>query len=102
MQPAVRTLRQQDPLLLTQQPDLYRRLAYVAAILLAITGVFTCCCDTPMIWDGAYQFALTLIREHPYFYLTRFHSYFFWLPVVWLSHFTAVSYTHLRAHETGR
>ena len=41
-----------------------------------------------MIWDGAYQFAFTLIRDHPYYYLTRFHSYFLWLPCVWLSHVT--------------
>jgi len=88
MQTAVRTLRQQNPHLLTAPPDAYQRLAYIATFILAITGIFTCCCDTPMIWDGSYQFALTLIREHPYFYLTRFHSYFFWLPTVWLSHFT--------------
>jgi hypothetical protein len=42
-----------------------------------------------MIWDGAYQFCFSLIRQKPYFYLTRFHSYILWTPMVWLSHVTS-------------
>src|SRR3954467_6262906 len=42
-----------------------------------------------MLWDGAYQFAFTLIREQPYFYLSRAHSYVLWLPVTWLEHWTS-------------
>ena len=66
----------------------WRRLTLAAVGMLALTGVFACACDAPMIWDGAYQFAFSLIKQRPYFYLTRFHSYLLWLPMVWLSHFT--------------
>jgi hypothetical protein len=64
------------------------RLAFACTAILALAGLFTCCCDTPMIWDGSYQFCFSLIKQKPYFYLTRFHSYVLWLPVVYLSHFT--------------
>jgi hypothetical protein len=70
-------------------PQPWARLAYGATLILAITGVFTCWCDTPMIWDGAYQFCYSLIEQRPYFYLTRFHSYILWLPLVWISHVTS-------------
>jgi hypothetical protein len=66
----------------------WSRLAWGSALILAVTGVFTAWCDTPMIWDGAYQFASSLIQQKPYFYLTRFHSYILWTPMVWLSHVT--------------
>ena len=66
----------------------WARLAWGAAAILAAAGVFTCWCDTPMIWDGAYQFCFSLIRQKPYFYLTRFHSYILWTPMVCLSHVT--------------
>jgi hypothetical protein len=66
----------------------WARLAWTAAAILALAGIFTCWCDTPMIWDGAYQFCFSLIEQKPYFYLTRFHSYFLWTPMVWLSHVT--------------
>src|SRR6185312_3489096 len=69
--------------------QVWRRAAFVSAAILAIAGVFTCCCDTPMLWDGSYQFCFTLIKQKPYFYLTRFHSYVLWLPLVWLSHLTS-------------
>ena len=62
----------------------WKRLAYGATAILAIVGVFTCWCDTPMIWDGAYQFCFSLIQQKPYFYLTRFHSYILWTPMIWL------------------
>ena len=64
------------------------RLAYGVTAILAIAGIFTCWCDTPMIWDGSYQFSFSLIRQQPYFYLTRFHSYILWTPMIWLSHLT--------------
>src|SRR5436305_7692358 len=67
----------------------YGRLAYGVAWILAAAGVYTCWCDTPMIWDGAYQFCLTLISDHPYSYLTRFHSFLLWIPVWLLSHVTS-------------
>ena len=66
----------------------WRDVTVVAVTLLALTGIFACLCDAPMIWDGSYQFAFSLIKQRPYFYLTRFHSYVLWLPMVWLSHFT--------------
>jgi len=74
-----------DPLASLQS---WNRTAYGAAIILTAAGIFACLCDTPMIWDGAYQFCFSLIRQQPYFYLTRFHSYILWLPVVLLSHVT--------------
>ena len=64
------------------------RLAYGAAAILALAGIFTCWCDTPMTWDGAYQFCFSLIEQKPYYYLTRFHSYVLWTPMVLLSHVT--------------
>ena len=64
------------------------RWVYASVLVLAIAGVFTCACDTPMIWDGSYQFCFSLIRQQPYFYLTRFHSYILWGPMVGLSHVT--------------
>jgi hypothetical protein len=66
----------------------WRRLTMAAVALLALTGIFACWCDAPMIWDGAYQFCFSLIKQQPYFYLTRFHSYVLWLPMVYLSRFT--------------
>ena len=41
-----------------------------------------------MTWDGPYQFALSLIEQRPYFYLSRFHSYLLWLPTVIASRWT--------------
>jgi hypothetical protein len=64
------------------------RWVYAAALVLAFAGVFTCMCDTPMIWDGAYQFCFSLIQQKPYFYLTRFHSFILWGPMVALTHVT--------------
>lgn len=76
-------------LLTTSQRDLpWARLAYVAAAILAVAGLFTCWCDTPMIWDGAYQFCYSLRAQEPYKYLTRFHSYILWMPMIWLTHLT--------------
>lgn len=89
MQFSARNLRPADAPSLRASTAPWSRLAWGAAAILAITGVFTAWCDTPMIWDGAYQFAFSLIEQKPYFYLTRFHSYILWSPMVWLSHVTA-------------
>jgi hypothetical protein len=59
----------------------------VAAILAGV-ALYLCYRGTPMIWDGAYQFALTLIWRSPYHYESRFHSYLVWLPVVWAQRVT--------------
>ena len=88
MQPDVPAVRLSDDLSLPAECAAWQRLTYFCAAVLALTGLFTCLCDTPMIWDGSYQFCLSLINQRPYFYLTRFHSYVLWLPMVWLSHFT--------------
>lgn len=42
-----------------------------------------------MIWDGAYQFDMTLATQRPYVYLTRFHTFFLWYPTVWASRWTS-------------
>ncbi|MDB5358247.1 MAG: hypothetical protein JWN24_4700 [Phycisphaerales bacterium] len=65
-----------------------RYVRWIAAIL-ALTAVYACCCHAPLIWDGAYQFNTTLIMQRPYYYLTRFHSFFLWWPTVWASHVTS-------------
>lgn len=82
------TVRLTQPPMAHTKISPWSRLAYGSVAILAIAGVFTCWCDTPMIWDGAYQFCFSLIRQKPYFYLTRFHSFILWTPMVWLSHFT--------------
>jgi hypothetical protein len=81
-------IRLAHPLEIVEQRQRWGRVTFVCVAILALTGIFTCCCDTPMIWDGAYQFCFSLIKQRPYFYLTRIHSYVLWLPLVWLSHFT--------------
>ena len=70
-------------------PREWAKLAYGAVAILAAAGVFVAWTDAPMIWDGSYQFAFSLIQQKPYFYLTRFHSYILWVPMVWLSHVTS-------------
>jgi len=70
------------------QRYLWARFVYAVVALLAAAGIFACWCDTPMIWDGAYQFSFSLILHKPYSYLTRFHSYILWTPMVLLSHLT--------------
>src|SRR5579862_2961303 len=65
------------------------RHVYAVAALLALTACYACWCHAPLIWDGAYQFNATLIMQKPYFYLTRFHTYFLWWPTVWASRVTS-------------
>ena len=64
-----------------------RMIVWVVA-LLGLTWLFTCWCETPLIWDGAYQLAIMLRIQEPYSFEGRFHSYILWLPVVPLSRLT--------------
>ena len=57
-------------------------------LVLACAAVLASVCGLPLIWDGAYQFVLTLRDQHPFFYLTRFHTALLWWPCVWVSRFT--------------
>src|SRR5580658_6991312 len=65
------------------------RYVYAVVAILALTAAYACWCRAPLIWDGAYQFNATLIMPRPYFYLTRFHTFFLWYPTVWASGFTS-------------
>ncbi|HEX4796746.1 MAG TPA: hypothetical protein VH370_23340 [Humisphaera sp.] len=56
--------------------------------ILALTAGIVCWCALPLIWDGAFQLSVTLLRQHPFVYLTRFHTLILWQPTVWASHFT--------------
>ncbi|MDB5299565.1 MAG: hypothetical protein JWO87_1228 [Phycisphaerales bacterium] len=64
-----------------------RYVRWIAAIL-ALTAVYACFCHAPLIWDGAFQFNITLVMQRPFCYLTRFHTFFLWWPTVWASHVT--------------
>lgn len=64
------------------------RVVYVVAALLTAAALYTCWCDTPLLWDGAYQLVWSLIEQTPYKYQTRFHSWVVWWPAVWLSKVT--------------
>src|SRR5471032_1209566 len=59
-----------------------------ACLLLALAAAFACVCGLPLIWDGSYQLVVSLREQRPFFYLTRFHSWFLWWPCVWLSRVT--------------
>lgn len=64
------------------------RYVYAVLSILGLTVAYACWCRAPLIWDGACQLNSTLIRQVPYHYLTRFHSYLLWWPTVWASRFT--------------
>lgn len=64
------------------------RYVHAIAAILGLTAAFACWCRAPLIWDGAYQFDMTLALQQPYVYLTRFHTWFLWWPTVWASHCT--------------
>jgi hypothetical protein len=64
------------------------RVTGIMVALLALAAVLACWLELPLIWDGGYQFAATLVEQRPYFYLTRFHSWVLWWPTVWLSRVT--------------
>ncbi len=57
----------------------------VSFILLFAAACVGCLSTLPLIWDGGYQFTVSLIQQEPYCYLTRFHTHFLWAPLVWLS-----------------
>ena len=65
------------------------RYVYGVIGLLTVAALYGCWCRVPLIWDGAYQFNATLIMQRPYFFLTRFHTFFLWYPTVWASRHTA-------------
>jgi hypothetical protein len=65
------------------------RYVYAIAAILMLSVVHACVCRASLIWDGAYQFCMTLATQHPYVYKARFHTYFLWWPTVWASHFTS-------------
>ena len=56
--------------------------------LLLAAAIVACACGLPLIWDGAYQLAVSLVEQKPYFYQTRFHSWLLWWPCVALSRMT--------------
>lgn len=74
--------------LLYARPYMTRRETYLITFLLAAAAVLACWSTLPLIWDGGYQMSVSLITQEPYYYLSRFHSYFLWMPMVWLSQWT--------------
>ena len=64
------------------------RVVHAILFLLTLTALAVCWSGLPMIWDGAYQFAATLYFQEPYVYLTRFHTWALWQPLVLLSRHT--------------
>jgi len=61
---------------------------HLALALVGLAGLWACWCDTAMIWDGAYQFCCSLSAGEPFAYLSRFHSWILWKPLLWLSQWT--------------
>ena len=61
---------------------------WLACALLLASAIIACACGLPLIWDGAYQLAVSLVEQKPYFYQTRFHSWLLWWPCVALSRAT--------------
>jgi hypothetical protein len=64
------------------------RILLTSVVLLTLAALGACAAQLPLIWDGGYQLAATLVEQRPYFYLTRFHSWVLWWPTVWLSRVT--------------
>ena len=64
------------------------RVIHAILFLLTLTAFAVCWSGLPMIWDGAYQFAATVYFQEPYVYLTRFHTWALWQPLVVLSRHT--------------
>lgn len=70
-------------------PSRWLDLAVLAALLVvAATAGYALWCGTPLIWDGSYQLAETLMAGEPYAYLSRFHTRIVWRPVVWATRWT--------------
>ncbi len=66
-----------------------RKYVYACIAILTLTALYVCATGLPLIWDGAFQLSVTLIRERPFVYLTRFHTLILWWPVIWASRFTS-------------
>ena len=64
------------------------RAAGLTCGLLFAAAIVACACKLPLVWDGAYQLAVSLVEQKPYFYQTRFHSWALWWPCVALSRVT--------------
>ena len=64
------------------------RAVWLTCGLLLAAALVACACGFPLIWDGAYQLAVSLVEQKPYFYQTRFHSWLLWWPCVALSRIT--------------
>jgi hypothetical protein len=64
------------------------RVAWLTCGLLFAAALVACACGLPLVWDGAYQLAVSLVEQKPYFYQTRFHSWLLWWPCVALSRAT--------------
>ena len=64
------------------------RAILIAALLIALAGLWACWCDVALLWDGAYQFCASINAGHAFAYLSRFHSWVVWQPFIWLSHVT--------------
>jgi hypothetical protein len=65
------------------------KFVWAVVAILALAAGYCCWCALPLVWDGAFQLSVTLLRQEPFVYLTRFHTLILWQPTVWLSHFTA-------------
>lgn len=61
------------------------RAVALATVVLVVGVTYSLWCGSPLIWDGSYQLAETLIAGTPYAYLSRFHTLIVWQPVAWLS-----------------
>ena len=72
------------------------RAVWLTCGLLLAAALVACACGLPLVWDGAYQLAVSLVEQKPYFYQTRFHSWLLWWPCVALSratgHLTALTF----------
>jgi hypothetical protein len=64
------------------------RAVWLTCSLLIAAAITACASGLPLVWDGAYQLAASLVEQKPYFYQTRFHSWLLWWPVVVLSRAT--------------
>src|SRR6476646_6332937 len=57
-------------------------------LILAAAGIYACWCGAALTWDGAYQFCWGLLKQRPYVYGARFHSWIVWLPFIGVSRVT--------------
>jgi hypothetical protein len=64
------------------------RAIIVITLILAAAGIYACWCGAALTWDGAYQFCWGLLKQRPYVYGARFHSWIVWLPFIGVSRVT--------------